>query len=121
MQHQRAEKMKHNSSDWESKMPAGADLQWAQCAWTVYRKKMRWVRVDFVEKKTFQPLASMKPNETGGFRLKSMFENKRNLLAIHASPPEGLFEMGGISSTMRYFQDAKQLVLRIKDSTLKTR
>jgi hypothetical protein len=77
---------------------------------------MRWVRVKFLEKKMFQQL-----DEVGGFRLKSIFERKRNLLAIHVSPPEGLFEMGAISATMRYFEDAKQLVLRIKDSTLKAR
>ena len=116
MQHQRAEKTKHNPSDWDAKMPDDSDLEWAQCVLTVYEKKMRWVRVEFVEKKMFQQL-----NEVGGFRLKSIFERKRNLLAIHASPPEGLFEMGAISATMRYFEDAKQLVLRIKYSTLKAR
>jgi hypothetical protein len=121
MQHHRAEKMKHNPSDWEAQMPADADLEWVHCILDVYEKKMRWVRVEVVEKERFQQLQPMSQNDELGFRLKSLFERKRNLLAIHASPPEGLFEMGGISATMRYFKDAKQLVLRIKEGTLKAR
>jgi hypothetical protein len=119
MQHQRIEKMKHHPSKWEAKMPFDEELEWVPCVLTVYEKKMRWVRVEFVESIKVQQLRPM--SKSDGFRLKSLFERKRNLLTIHDQPPEGLFEMEGIAATMRYIQDAKELLQRIKNGTLKAR
>jgi hypothetical protein len=119
MHHQRVEQLKHKPEDRETRMPVDEELEWVQCVSAVYMKKVRWIRANIQAKLQVETLMAFNPDDE--FRLKSTYERNVKLLMKHVAPPEGLFEMGAVAANMRYFQDAKGLLQRIKSKTLSAR
>jgi len=101
-------------------MPIDEQLEWVDCVYTVFEKKLRWIRAETVESFAFDILQPFGSDE---FRLQSTYERKVGLLGkdFGHEIDQHSFEMGAIAATMLYFKDAKLLMDRIEAATKKAR
>ena len=120
MQHHRLESTRHKACDAEAKMPIDEQLEWVDCVYTVFEKKLRWIRAETVESFAFDALQPFGSDE---FRLQSTYERKVGLLGkdFGHEIDQHSFEMGAIAATMLYFKDAKLLMDRIEAVTNQAR